>query len=110
MAVYKNREVTVMSYVTNESPTVEIMHRNGDREQVKLREVAFTEDEKKNLVDETNPTDSVTVIKDKDLKELRDSQDREKIEAEQKKNKKSEDVSVSSIKVNADEVKQKASK
>lgn len=105
MAVYKNREVEITSYVTNESPVVEIRHQNGDREMVNLREVQFTEQEKKTLSnDQTTSVDNVAVIKDKDLQALRDSQDAEKIEKRQANEGTDVDVPVSRIKVNADEV------
>ena len=106
MAIYKNREVNIVSYITDESPVVEVQHlRSGDREMVKLNELQITEEEKKQFKDQ-DFFNRVNVISDKDLQDLRDSQDPKKIEA--KKQNKDKDVSVSHIKVNADEVLRKA--
>lgn len=105
MAIYKNREVQITSYITDVSPVVEIQHQSGEREFVNLRNLQFTEDEKKEFSkDQENVIDGVAVIKDKDLQELRDSQNPEKIQKEKDKQDKNIDIPVSKIKVDANEV------
>jgi hypothetical protein len=105
MAIYKNREVQITSYITDVSPVVEIQHQSGEREFVNLRNLQFTEDEKKEFSkDQDNIADGVAVIKDKDLQDLRDSQDPEKIQKEKDKQNKTVDVPVSKIKVDAEEI------
>lgn len=105
MAIYKNREVQITSYITDVSPVVEIQHQSGEREFVNLRNLQFTEDEKREFSkDQENVIDGVAVIKDKDLQELRDSQNPEKIQKEKDKQDKNIDIPVSKIKVDANEV------
>ena len=105
MAIYKNREVQITSYITDVSPVVEIQHQSGEREFVNLRNLQFTEDEKKEFSKEQqNVIDAVAVIKDNDLQELRDSQNPEKIQKEKDKQDKNIDIPVSKIKVDANEV------
>lgn len=103
MAVYKNREVGVLSFVSAEDSIVEIVHKDGSREQVNASQVQFTDDEVKDL-SKGFGTERLNTIDSKDLQSLRDSQDKEKIEKTQSKNPESVDVPVSQIKVNANEV------
>ncbi len=105
MAVYKNREVEITSIVTDENPMVEIMHKDGTREQVRAVQVQVTKDEQKEFAKQ-HAGDKFSVIEDKDLKDLRDSQDPEKIKKEQEKNPQDQDVTVNKIKVPADQIKQ----
>lgn len=83
MAVYKNREVEVVHNMpgTEEGAMVTVIHKNGDKEAVKLREVALTKDELNQMKEaSSNSYNGIKVISDKDLKSLRDSQDPAKIE------------------------------
>lgn len=114
MAIYKGREVQLLGRVSGgeESPLYRVMDKNMNVEHVSLSQMQFTAEEKKNLErDHGAPqASSLQVIEEKDLKELREGQDRKKIEERQKSEQKNKDVPVSNIKVNADEVARKAGK
>ena len=74
MAIYKNREVSVISPVSHVQPpsTIVVRYIDGSHETVSLGQVRFTEDEKKSLV-KTYPSqfDNVEVVSDEDLKAVR---------------------------------------
>lgn len=84
MAVYNGREVQVFPLPRNTyepQENVQIIDKDGQTYIVKLSQVQFTEDERKNMQVETGKKfDHVQVIKDKELKDLRDSQDHKKNE------------------------------
>lgn len=83
MAILRNREVTYLgpANAADTTPTVRVMDSKGNYEFCKLSELRFTEDEKEDLLKtEKNRIDGIAVISDKELKELRDSQDPEKVE------------------------------
>lgn len=88
MAIYKGREVQLLgrSDGADVSPMYDILDQWNQRSSVKLNEIEFTgkevEDMKKQNYDHLN---SVRKIEDKDLQELRDGQDRNKIEQRQSK-------------------------
>ncbi len=83
MAIYKGREVQVQALPRNSyepQENIQITDKDGQTYNVKLFDVQFTEDEKKNLQVETGKRyENVRVVSDKDLKELKDSQDTKKI-------------------------------
>lgn len=113
MAIYKGREVSLLGRVSGgeESPLYRVMDKDQNIEHVALDKMQFTADEKKNLErDNGSIASTLQVIEDKDLKELRDGQNRQKIEERQKNQPQNRDVPVSNIKVNADEVARKAGK
>lgn len=107
MAVYKGREVSVLGRSNGEdvSPMYDILDQWGERSSVKLNELQFTgkevEDLKKQHVDHLT---TANVIEDKDLQELKDSQDKKKIEEKQAKAPQYGDVAVSKIKIPAEEI------
>ena len=84
MAVYKGREVHVLgrSDGADMSPMYDILDQWNERSSVKLSELQLTskeiEDMKKQNVDHLA---GVNKIEDKDLQALKDSQDKDKIEA-----------------------------
>ena len=88
MAIYKGREVQLLgrSDGADVSPMYDILDQWNQRSSVKLNEIEFTgkevEDMKKQNYDHLN---SVRKIEDKNLQELRDGQDRKKIEQRQSK-------------------------
>lgn len=111
MAVYKGREVQILGKTNGEdtSPLYTIQQKDGSREDVKLNQIQFTEAEIKDAKDGAQwHLDGANVINDKDLQTLRDKTDRQKIEDNQKKNPQKTDVEVSKIKVDANEVANKA--
>ena len=110
MAVYKGREVSVLGKTGGEdtSPLYTIIDKDGNREDVKLNQIQFTEKELKDAKDGAQwHLDGAQVIKDKDLQELRDSQDREKIEKSQSTQKPGP-VEVNKVMVDPSEVKDKS--
>lgn len=87
MAVYKGREVIVIGKTdaTDTSPLYTIQHPNGERESVRLNQIKMSEKEIKDAKDGAQwHVDGVQVIKDKELQDLRDTQDPKKIEEVQK--------------------------
>lgn len=98
MAIYKGREVTVQllprnSYEPQEN--IQIVDKQGQTYIAKLTDVQFTEEEKKNIQVETGKRyDTVKVIADKDLKELRDGQDHKKNEERMKAAEAPKDVTI----------------
>lgn len=113
MAIYKGREVQLLGRLdgVDESPLYRVMDKQQQVEHVRLGDMQLTEDEKKDLQKVHGlAIADVPTISDKDLQELRDGQNREKIEEKQKKNPQNKDVAVSTVKVNADEVARKAGK
>lgn len=74
MAIYNNREVTVIgpNIQASTPQTIGVEYKDGTHENVSIGAVRFTEDEKKSLI-KSNPGkyDNVSVIKDEDLKAVR---------------------------------------
>lgn len=74
MAIYKNREVSVVgpNSMANSPDTITIQYRDGTHENVSLGQVRFTEDEKK-VLQKGYPSvyDSVETIKQEDLEAVR---------------------------------------
>lgn len=87
MAVYKGREVTILGRATGAdyAPDYRVLDQWGQEEIVTLDKLQVTEEEKKQLTADNQTNLTFNVIKDKDLKDLRDSQDAEKIKARQEK-------------------------
>lgn len=110
MAFYKNREVALLGPVdgSTASPTYAVLHKDGNREHVALDQVELTTKEYEDLRKQHGDHGmfGVKKIEDKDAQELRDSQDREKIEQNQK-TKSTEPVAVSKVLVDPKEVSEK---
>lgn len=110
MAIYKGREVQLLgrSDGADASPMYDILDQWNQRSSVKLNELEFTgkeiEDMKKMNYDHL---DGVRKIEDKDLKELKDGQDKAKIE-ENQKTQKPGPVEVSKVMVDPSEVQDKS--
>jgi len=87
MAIYKGREVTITNLVNpalTVYDTVQVTDHQGQSFSPKVSELQFTEAEKKELKKyHTERFDQVNVIKDEDLKKLRDSGDTKVIEKHQ---------------------------
>lgn len=87
MAIYKGREVTITNLVNpalTVQDTVQVTDKQGQSFSPKVSEVQFTEAEKTELKKfHTNRFDQVQVIKDEDLKKLRDDSDPKVIEKRQ---------------------------
>lgn len=84
MAVYKGREVAILGPSGgSDVPMYDVLDQWGERSSVMLSELYLTgkeiEDQKKAVL----PVATANKIEDKDLQELRDSQDKAKIEAKQ---------------------------
>jgi hypothetical protein len=110
MAVYKGREVSLLGKVggTDTSPLYTIQHKDGGREDIALNQIQITEDEKKEMEkDVAWHLGGAVVIPNKDLQELRDSQDKKKIEEKQGKQS-PQPVEVSKVMVDPSEVKEKS--
>lgn len=89
MAIYKGREVTLLGPSTGEdvSPMYDIQEQSGQRASVKFSTLQLTEKEKTDLDKQgALHVKNANVIKDKDLQDLRDSQNPKKIEDSRKKN------------------------
>jgi len=74
MAIYKNREVTVISPTRRINPpsTIQIQYMDGTYETVTTSQVKFTEDEKKSLLKNfPSEFDGVTVASEDDVKAVR---------------------------------------
>lgn len=84
MAIYKGREVQIVSTKKLglvEHPTILVSDKQGQNFNVKISELKFTKDEKKNLQVESNQAyDNIQVIEDKEYQELKDGQDPKKME------------------------------
>lgn len=87
MAIYKGREVTITNLVNPAMTvydTVQVTDSQGQSFSPKVSELQFTEAEKKELKKyHTDRFDQVNVIKDEDLKKLRDDSDPKVIEKRQ---------------------------
>lgn len=110
MAIYKGREVQVLGPSSGEdvSKMYDVLDQWSQRSSVKLSELQFTgkeiEDMKKQHVEQFG---SYSKIEDKDLQELRDGQDKAKIE-EKQKTVKPDPVPVSKVYVEPAEVSEKS--
>lgn len=74
MAIYKNREVSVIAPTRRVNPpsTIQIQYADGTYETVTTSQVKFTEDEKKALLKNfPSEFDDVTVVSEDDLKAVR---------------------------------------
>lgn len=93
MALLRNREVTIVAKTdgVDVSPTYTVLYPDNSRENVLLSELQLTEAEAKEMQKAHGDTvmTNVHVIKDADLQELRDSNNKEKIEARQAKERQS---------------------
>lgn len=74
MAIYKNREVTVVgpNAMANTPETINVRYKDGTHENVAVGNVKFTEDEKKQLT-KKHPSkfDDVKTVSDGDLEAVR---------------------------------------
>lgn len=74
MAIYKNREVSVMSpnHSTQPPTMIVVQYKDGTHETVSLSGVKFTEDEKKALIKSfPSQFDAVSTVSEDDLKAVR---------------------------------------
>lgn len=113
MAVFKGREVSVLGKTNGEdtSPLYTIVEKNGQRADVPMNQLQFTDAELKDLEKGAAwHLDGAKVIEAKDLQDLRDKQDKAKIEKEQEKNPQSNVVEANKVYVDADSVKKDPSK
>lgn len=98
MAVYKGREVSLMHDIPkgfHDPIDMTIRFKDGSTETVRLSELSFTADEKRDLEKAASERyDNLKVIEDKDLQELRDSQDEDKIKKLQEKQDTPRDVTI----------------
>lgn len=89
MAILRNREVTILDRVdsADNSPVYSVSYPNGVREHAKLTDLRLTKDEYGYMLRQNGEVYMLDVsrIDDKELQEIRDSQDRAKIEARQAK-------------------------
>ena len=110
MAIYKGREVQVLGPSSGEdvSKMYDVLDQWNQRSSVKVSELQFTgkeiEDLKKQNVEQFT---SYSKIEDKDLQELRDGQDKKKIEESQKKQS-TQPVEVKRVMVDPSEVSDKS--
>lgn len=110
MAIYKGREVHVLGRTNGEdtSPLYDILDQWGQRSSVKLNELQFTDEEVKEQKEKAvNHFDYANVISKEDLQDLRDSQDKKKIEENQKSTRPGP-VEVSKVMVDPSEVQDKS--
>ncbi|SRR6266404_1856735 len=88
MALLRNREVTLLGKTDGQDApiTYTVLHKDGEREVAKLSDLHLTEEEHKNFAKQHGELalTNVKKIDDKSLQEIRDSQDRRKIEEKQK--------------------------
>lgn len=98
MAIYKGREVSITNYVRpglTVPDTVQVVDKDGQSFSPNVSEVQFTEDEKKSLKNyHTDKFDQVNVIKDADLKKVRDDADPKVIEKRMEKQQSGKDVAI----------------
>lgn len=98
MAIYKGREVTIQNFVQpglTVPDTVQVVDKDGQSYSPTVGEVQFTEDEKKNLKNyHSEKFNQVNVIKDADLKKVRDDADPKVIEERMKKQESGKDVTI----------------
>lgn len=109
MALLRNREVELLGRAdgADTSPIMTVMYKDGNRENVPLSQLTLTQKEHDDIAKQHGDVavSNVTVIKDKDLQELRDGQDRKKIEEKQGKQKpQTQPVAVSKVMVDPAEV------
>lgn len=74
MAIYKNREVTIVgpNSQINTPDTMTVQYKDGTNENVALAGIRFTEDEKKSLLKNyPSKYDNVETIKDNDVEAVR---------------------------------------
>lgn len=88
MALLRNREVSIVARTdgADMSPVYTVAYANGIRENAKLTELQLTKTEYADMLRQNGEVymHDVQRIEDKDLQEVRDSQDKTKIEARQK--------------------------
>lgn len=111
MALLRNREVVILGRADAEdaSPNYTVLYPHGDRENVKLSELQLTKQEAEEMKKShgENVMTDVKVIEDKDLQEIRDGQDKAKIEARQGKQDTTQPVEVKRVMVDPAEVAEK---
>lgn len=110
MAIYKGREVQLLgrSDGADVSPMYDVLDQWNQRSSVKLSELQFTSTEVADMKKQNyDHLDGVKKIEDKDLQELRDGQDKAKIEQKQGKVKPGP-VEVSKVMVDPAEVQDKS--
>lgn len=85
MALLRNREVSILSRTdgADQSPVYVVAYPNGIKEHAKLTDLCLTKAEYGDMLRQNGEVYMLNVkrIEDKDLQEVRDSQNKEKIEA-----------------------------
>jgi hypothetical protein len=112
MAIYKGREVQLLgrSDGADVSPMYDILDQWNQRSSVPLNQLQFTSKEVSDMKQQNyDHLDGVQKISDKDLQELKDGQDKAKIEKVQG-TQKTEPVEVSKVMVDPTEVQSKKAK
>lgn len=111
MALLRNREVALLGKTDgqDESPTYTVIYPDGQRENVRLNELQLTEEEHKNLSKAHGEAvmTNVNKVDNKALQEIRDGQDRRKIE-ERQKTQSTQPVQVNKVMVDPAEVTEKS--
>lgn len=114
MALLRNREVQILDRAdaADASPVYTVSYANGTKENVKLTELQLTEAEYKDMLRTNGEVymNNVQKVDDKTLQEIRDSQDKEKIEARQAAERQivKEPTPVEEVKVEKKKVKEEA--
>lgn len=106
MAIYKGREVTIQNFVqpgVTVPDTIQVVDKDGQSYSPKVSEVQFTEDEKKNLKNyHTEKFNQVQVIKDADLKKVREDSDPEVLQKRIDKQEQGKDVTITAKNAHVD--------
>lgn len=106
MAIYKGREVTIQNFVqpgVTVPDTIQVVDKDGQSYSPKVSEVQFTEDEKKNLKNyHTEKFNQVNVIKDADLKKVREDSDPKVLQKRIDNAQKGEDVTITAKNAHVD--------
>lgn len=111
MALLRNREVAILGRAdgADASPLYTVIYPQGDRENIELNKLQLTKQEAEEMkkAHGENVMTDVSVIEDKDLQDLRDGQDKAKIEERQKKQG-TGPVEVNKVMVDPSEVQEKS--
>jgi hypothetical protein len=112
MALLRNREVQILGRADGAevSPVYTVLYPDGNRENIELSKLQLTKKEHEEMTKANGEQNmhNVSVVEDKDLKEIRDGQDKAKIEERQGKDQKTDPVKVSSVMVDPSEVTEKS--
>lgn len=108
MALLRNREVSILSKADGQdvSPVYTVIYADGNRENVMLKELELTQEEHDEMTKQNGDAslENVRKVDTKHLQDVRDGQDKNKIESSKKKELQYVDVPVSKVKVDSREV------